>query len=696
MSDAEALKNEGNARRAAGDLEGAAERYRGALALRPDYADALYNLGVVLEDAKRLAEAEHCFQRCRELDARDRDALFRLARVVAAQGRADDAIPLFREALALDPGNLLLWHGLAEACQSQGLNAEAFDAASRAVEIEPKFAPSHNLLGVLLQASGDVVGAIERYRVAVGLAPEDPASRNNLSCALALNGALDEAIAEMRTVIGLLPGLADAHANLGHAYSVKGRRDLALASYQEAYRLAPDDAALAANVLFESQHLCDWSRLEALIEVRRRNIGRTRRRTDPFSLLSIPCSRREQLLEAQAAARHEEAAMASERARCAFAFPRGKPARLKIGYLSSDLHEHATSYLAVQLFEMHDRARFEVVAYSYGPDDRSAMRARVRSAFDRFVEIGPLSHGEAARAIHADGVHILVDLKGYTTGARPGILALRPAPIQVNYLGFPGTMGAPFIDYLVGDGVITPPEHQADYCEKLVILPGSYQVNDRKRRVPPTQSRAALGLPADAFVFCCFNQPYKILPVVFDAWMRLLAAVPGSVLWLLEFNAWSIGNLRREAAARGVDPSRLVAAPMRPLQEHLSRIGAADLFLDTMPCNAHTSASDALWCGVPVLTCPGESFVSRVAASLLTASGMPELIADSLQEYEAMALRLAQSPAELKSLRERLATNRATCALFDTPAYVQAMEEAYERMWEAFATGRSPQQIDLR
>jgi predicted O-linked N-acetylglucosamine transferase (SPINDLY family) len=414
----------------------------------------------------------------------------------------------------------------------------------------------------------------------------------------------------------------------------------------------------------------------------------------PFGLLSIPSSRAEQLQCARNQARRFARLAAADRGRLGFKFSRARKARLRIGYLSSDLQAHATAYLMAELFELHDRGRFEVIAYSYAPDDGSAMRARLLRAFDRFADIAALSHADAARAIHGDGVDILVDLKGYTANARTEILALRPAPIQVSFVGYPGTMGD-FADYLVGDRVVTPPAHAAGYSEKIVRLPGCYLPNDRKRAVGETPSRRDLGLPVGAGVFFCFNQPYKILPDTFSAWMRILDAAPRSVLWLLDWNPEATRNLQREAASRGVDPARLIFAPLLAQREHLGRTAAADLLLDTLPYNAHTVASDALWCGVPVLTCPGETFASRVAASQLTAAGMPEMIMPSMAEYEARAVRLAREPAELAALRRKLAHQRDGCALFDTPAFVRSLERGFTRMWDDYAAGRPLSDIDL-
>ncbi len=467
-------------------------------------------------------------------------------------------------------------------------------------------------------------------------------------------------------------------------------------SYQAALKLAPGMVAFGASLLTEMQQLCDWSRLDELCEYQRRSaLEHPERPVQPFGLLSIPSTPMEQLACAQNFARSLAGSVAADRKRLALGFDRAPHKRLRVGYLSADFHGHATAYLAAEMFELHDRNRFEVIAYSYGPDDGSEIRARLQRGFERFIDVRLHSYADAAAAIHADGVEILVDLKGYTVHARPEILALRPAPVQVNYLGYPGTMGADFIDYIVGDRFVTPVSRAGEFSENLVLMPDSYQVNDRRRQIAATPPRQALGLPENSFVFCCFNQPYKILPDVFAVWMRMLEAVPGSVLWLLELDRWVAPNLRREASARGVDPARLVFAPLLPLAEHLGRLSAADLFLDTHPYNAHTSTSDALWTGLPVLTCTGETFASRVAGSLLAAAGVPELITCSLAEYEALGLRLARTPGELAELRRRLSRSRDAAPLFDTPRFVRNLETAYETMWRIHQAGGAPRLIEL-
>ena len=364
--------------------------------------------------------------------------------------------------------------------------------------------------------------------------------------------------------------------------------------------------------------------------------------------------------------------------------------KIRIAYVACGFHQHPTAYLTAELIEIHDRSRFEVLGISLGQDDRSDIRARLVRAFDQFHDVRSKGDREVAALLNDLRIDIAVDRSGYIVNARPGIFAVRAAPIQVNYLGFPGTLGASFYDYILADATVLPFDQQRFYSEKIVHLPDSYQVNDSKRPVARTPTREEAGLPAEGFVFCCFNNCYKITPPVFEVWMRLLDRVAGSVLWLYCDRAAAETNLRREAAARGIDPGRLVFARRMPLADHLARHRLADLFLDTLPYNAHTTASDALWVGLPVITCRGQSFAGRVAASLLRAMGMPDLVTDDLEEYERLALRLASEPPALRELGQRLRQSRLSQPLFDTDRYRRHIEAAYVKMWERWQRGEGP------
>jgi len=463
-----------------------------------------------------------------------------------------------------------------------------------------------------------------------------------------------------------------------------------LDSYASALRIDPECDWLSGMYLHVKMQLCDWSNLETRISDLAVRIQQGRKTAPPFPILG--------LIDSLSLQRQAAATWAREKLLASRALPplgkRRRQERIRVGYYSADLHEHATAYLMAELFEKHDRSRFELLAFSLGPDRRDDMRKRLAGSFAQFLELRAKSDAEIAQISRELAIDIAVDLKGFTQDSRPGIFSCKAAPIQVNYLGYPGTMGAPYIDYLIADQTLIPQESRRQYSENIVYLPHSYQVNDRKRQIADRVfARAELGLPSTGFVFCCFNNNYKITPDTFDGWMRTLKQVEGSVLWLLEVNKTAINNLRREAQARGVNPGRLVFAQRMPLPEHLARHRAADLFIDTLPCNAHTTASDALWAGLPVLTRTGESFAARVAASLLNAIGLPELVTTTQEQYEATAIELASNPSRLAELKDRLHRNRSTMPLFDTEQFAKHLENAYTQMYERYQDDLSPEHI---
>ncbi|MGB0384292.1 MAG: UDP-N-acetylglucosamine-peptide N-acetylglucosaminyltransferase [Ardenticatenaceae bacterium] len=417
----------------------------------------------------------------------------------------------------------------------------------------------------------------------------------------------------------------------------------------------------------------------------------------PNHAIALPVSPQEQLAIARRSSQQVAQRMAAQRERLNFTHRATEHSPLRIAYMSKDFCDHATSHLTRSLYGLHNRHQFEIFVYSYGPDDGSWYRKEIAQAADHFVDVASLSPIALAEQIHADGIDILVDLVGYNGTGRLETMALRPAPIQVFYLGFPATTGAEFIDYFITDPVSTPPEYAPFFSEQLVYMPHTYQINDYRQPIcEKPVSRAAEGLPEEGFIFCCFNAHYKIDPEIFSLWMGLLLEVPNSVLWLAEGRLISRQNLRQEAQKRGIEPERLIFGKLLPKAEHLARLRLADLFLDTPICNAHTTASDALWAGVPLITCPGETFASRVAASLLTAANLPELIVANLAQYQRLALNLACHASELQQVRDKLAIDRKRGPLFDTPRFVGYLEQAYQAMWERHLTGQKAQPIVIR
>lgn len=509
----------------------------------------------------------------------------------------------------------------------------------------------------------------------------------------------DESLEALRQAVEAAPGNAGYHIALGQVCGSCGRPGEAVDAYLAALALRPD--VLEAEALLHQQlmSLCDWKRLGQWLDRLRERATHLPAATwtrglDPWIALHLPIDP-----SLRAAAAREHARRVAGRA-SAMARPRAyaarKEGRLRIAYLSADFYDHATAHLATGVFERHDRDRFDVTGYAIGRNDGSPWRTRLGSAFERFVDLGDAGAAEIAARVARDGIDILVDLKGYTQESRMEAFALRPAPVQVHYLGFPGSLHAPFIDYLVADASVAPEPRGAEFGEAVVRLPGSYQANDDRQPLPgDAPARAACGLPEQGLVFCCFNRPLKFEPGVVRAWMRTLAAAPGSVLWLLEPGAAAKSALAREARLAGVDERRLVYAARTDRARNIARLQLADLLLDTWTCNAHTTASDALWAGVPVLSAPTASFAGRVGASLLRASALPEFVASGPEDYEARALALARDPAKLRQASRHLRENRLSLPLFQTGAFTRRLEQAYAEMWRRHCSGTKPEAFDV-
>lgn len=686
------FSNLGLALRASGQPEQALEAYRKALRLAPRDAAIHNNLGSVLHALNRQNEAEVSYRASLTLESDNPSALFNFGNLLSDLGRHAEAAQCYRQALRRMPQDADIHNNLGNALREGGQFEQALASYREALQLQPGYPAAARHMGWLLQELGRTTEAIPCYREAVRHRHDDEAAHFNLGNALREIGSFADAAACYREAIRLNPRDAEMHNNLGNALRELGQLQEAIACYRQALHVDPALHHARMHLLHQCQHACDWHDLDMLAsEVRKLVREVPEAQIAPFALLAVPgvtAAEQRRCAENWVAGQYKKYEPVRER--LDFSFNCAAKPKIRLGYLSADFHEHATAYLMAEVFELHDRERFEVIAYSYGPDDGSLMRARLNLAFDRFEDVRALTAEGAAQKIHADGIDILIDLKGYTAHTRSEILALRPAPIQINYLGYPGTMGAEFVDYLIGDSVVTPKEHARFYTEKLMTMPHSYQPNDRHRPLPAKPGRTACGLPEQGFVFCGFNQTFKILPEIFDIWMRLLREVPGSVLWLLQANSdLAAENLRREAEARGVAADRLIFAPRLPLAEHLARQQHADLLLDTLPYNAHTTASDALWMGVPVVTCMGETFATRVAASLLHAVGLPELVTTSLQDYEALALQLAQQPERSRSLKERLVANRSMAPLFDTVQFTRDLEACYQAMMVMYLNGNS-------
>jgi protein O-GlcNAc transferase len=676
---------------AAGDFNEAEAMFRRAVELKPDAAEAHYNLGFILQEQGKLDAAIEVYRRALALRPDMPQAYTNLGVALQHQGKLDDAVAAFRQAIACNPKHADAYFNLGAVLRLQNHVEEAAAAYRRVIELDPGHAAARNNLALILSEAGELSAADGLQRQAVGLRPDYAEGHNNLGALLLDQGRPQEALDALRAALKLKPDYPEAYLNMGNVLRELGSLAEAIAAYRRAIDLRPTYAEALAQLVYHRARACDWTDAAAAEETLLSAVRQNAARIPPFMLMATAASAADQLLCARKWVEHF--AVPELQVFQHHATPRA--GRLRIGYVSSDFYDHATAYLIAELIERHDRDRFEIHGYSYGTDPGGAMRTRLVSAFDRFTDIDALAHRAAAARIRADDIDILVDLKGHTHRARPKILAFRPAPVQVSYLGYPGTMGAPFIDYIVADDFIVPRDRQMLFTEKLAYLPDCYQPNDTRREIAATPSRAECGLPAQGFVFCAFNNSFKITPAFFAIWMRLLQQVPGSVLWLLESNALARRNLSAAAVATGVDPGRLVFAPILPQGQHLARHRHADLFLDTLPCNAHTTASDALWAGLPVLTCAGETFAGRVAGSIVRAAGLAELVATSPRDYEALALALAREPARLADIRSRLSAGRASLPLFDMAKRTRDFEALYARMAEIWRSGRPATPIAL-
>ncbi len=669
-----------------GDHQAGADLVARAIAAKPDYVEALSNLGAIYRALGHTDEAIAATERAIAVNPGFAQSYSNLGNALEDQGRLGEALAAYRRAGALNPSFVPAYANAANVLRKLGRNAEAIAACDEIIAQRPDAAEPYFSLGNILKELRQPGRAIEAYRRAAALRPDFAEVYVNLGNALQSQHAYAEAIEAYSHAIALRPATPDAYINKGAALEALGRLAEAIACFRTAVELDPTLTGVRVWLHHKRRGICDWSGIEAEEAELLALLEQSDTATHPFSVLSMKASPAQQLRVARAASEDLRVAPPDYGPR------RAASGKLRVGYLSCDFCRHATAILVAQLFELHDRSRFEITAYSHGQDDHSEIGARLRGAFDHFVDLNSLSDDEAARRIHADGIDILIEMKGYTSGARTGIAARRPAPVQVSFIGFPGSMGADFIDYIIADPFVLPMDQQAFYSEKIVHLPHCYQPNDTSRLIADvTPTRAQCGLPEQGFVFCSFNNSYKLTPPFFAIWMRLLLAAPGSVLWLLEANELVKDNLRKEARQRGVDPDRLIFAPRLPSPEHLARHRLADLFLDTLPYNAHTTASDALWAGLPVLTCAGETFAGRVAGSLVRAVGLPELVTTSLEEYESLARELScGDPNVLLRIRHQLLGVRLASPLFDSARYARHFEAALMQTWEIFRAGREP------
>jgi protein O-GlcNAc transferase len=630
-----------------------------AVALSQGHPYVLFNRAGALMTLKRYTEAEADCRRALAQAPNHVGALFNLGKALAGQRKLDDALATSDTLIALQPGNPAAWCDRGSLLAGMHRHREAWACLDKALAIEPDYADAW-------LASGMLYSSFLQH---------------------------EEALNCFRRVFALQPGNAEASCSLAEALRRLGRNEEALAAFQETLRIDKDHPFARGQVAWLKLHRCNWEGVEADIEATLRAVRDGKRAAAPLDLLTMSDGAEEQLLCARAFAAH----MFPPPAATLWQGERYGNSRIRIAYLSADFRDHPVSYLIAGLLEQHDRSRFETFGLALEEQGASQLGARVKGTFEHFSLVKEMSDEQIAQWLREQQIDIAVDLMGHTTNARTGVFALHPCPVQVNYLGYAGTLGTNFHDYIIADAYVIPPGMERHYAEKVVRLPDTFQCNDSKRSaVACAPSRTKAGLPPEGVIYCSINNTAKFSPATFDLWMRVLREVPRSVLWLSAAHPIVQANLRKEAQARDIDPQRLVFAPhVKDYAEHLARLSLADVFLDTLPYNAHTTASDALWAGVPVVTRPGEALAARVAGSLLHAIGMPELITNTPEEYVALAVRLGSEPQFLSATKATLAANRATKPLFDTERFRRHIEAAYLAMWERTQRGEPPADITV-
>ena len=671
----------------AGRLSDAIKAYNRILKKAPDNFGCVYALAMLHVQQQNLSAATDMFRRAAKLRPDLPDVQYNFAVALSMSGNYKEAARSYQKVLQVDPRNANARNNYATTLLQAGQLLDALSQYDALIALNPNIADAYNNRGMALQRLKRPTEALRDFDKAIALRPNYAEAHVNRGNILAELRQPDDALASYQKAVALQPNFADAYNNIGNTHFHRGSHEEAIAAYNKGLSLHPDDAEALSMRLSAKMHLCEWSNFEN----ERSKLSSSIKRglvTYPFIALAVSSSIEDHFL-------------------CAKQFsevrfpPSDEPVwrgqvyshdRIRVAYVSGDFREHPIAYLTAGLFEHHDKSRFEVTAVSFSPDQDTNVTRRIKGAFEHFIDVGARSDEEVAALIREREIDIAVDLVGFLESARPNIFARRPAPVQVNYLGYPGTIGAKYFDYIVGDRTVIPREDLPHYTESVVWLPDTYLPTDDGRSIAnSTPARRDLNLPDDGFVFCCFNQSYKINPTMFEVWMRLLREVAGSVLWLRDHKAAASDNLRSEAQRLGVAAERLIFAPRAPLAaDHLARQRQADLFLDTLPYNAHTTATEALWAGLPVLTCMGSSFGGRVAASINLAIGMPELVTGSLREYEAQALNIAKNPTLCQQLKDKVARNRQTYPLFNTAQFTRHIEATYERMWQSHKQGRSP------
>jgi len=663
-----------------GQLEQALALFEQVLTIRPDYLLAFINSGLVLKDLNRYEEALAKFAQASTLKPDYADAHNNCGLALYMLQRYEAALAKFDQVCTLRPNDGQAYNQSGLTLYKLKRYEEALARFERAIALRPDDAEVYNNSGLALYKLKQNEAALARFERATMLRPDDAEAYNNCGLALSMLKRNQEALVKFERALTLKADYADAFVNQAVVLNEQKRYVEALASCDQAISLSPAHAFLPGRRLHIKLQICDWRDIEAEFIELAAKIDNREKISIPLTTLVF--------VDDPALQRKAAEIWTAEHYPAMHTLPKISRyplhSKIRVGYFSADFRNHPVAGLTAELFEIHDRSRFEITAFAFGPVTKDEMSIRLEAGFDRFLDVRNLSDTEVVQLARNLQIDIAVDLGGHTTDCRTGIFAMRAAPLQISYIGYVGTMGADYMDYLLADRVVIPETAKPHYLEKMVYLP-SYQVNDRKRCLAENLfTRQQLGLPETGFVFCCFNVNHKIMPDTFSGWMRILNKVPDSVLFLSADNEFAQQNLKNAAVARGVAADRLVFGKRLPMPEYLARYRQADLFLDTLPYNAGTTASDALWAGLPVLTRIGESFAGRMAASLLNAIQLPELITTSQAEYEALAIELATQPEKLSAIKAKLEKNRLTTPLFDSQGFTRHLEAAYQLMYQRY------------
>jgi predicted O-linked N-acetylglucosamine transferase (SPINDLY family) len=651
-----------------------------------------FDQGNALQKCKQFEAALLCYEQACSLQPDFAQAWWKHGNILQNLNCYPAAMASYDRAIALKPDYAEAYSNKGIVLQKLRQYAAALDSFQQAIALKPDYANAYNNCGLAFKDLRQFEAELEYYEKAIAIKPDFAEAYNNHGNALQNLKRYEQAVVSYEQAINLRPDHAKAYNNHAGALLKLKRYADAAASYQRALALDPDYEFLLGNYLHTKLKICDWRNIEPEIAVLIEKLQSGAKVTYPFNVLAITDDPALQLRAAQIWATQKTAVNLDVLPNIPKPPRRG---RIRIAYFSADFCMHPVALLTAELYEIHDRSKFEIIGISAGAD-KDEMTDRLQAGFDRFIDVQGFSPGEVVELARSLEIDIAVDLGGYTGANETKVFAMRVAPVQVSYLGYSATLGVDYMDYLIADPVLIPAACREHYSEKIVYLPHSYQVNDSRRAISDRQfSRVEFGLPDSGFVFCSFNNGYKLNPNIFSCWMRILSQVEGSVLWLAVDAADITDNLLKEAAVRGIGPDRMIFTGRMPrLDEHLARLRLADLFLDTLPYNAHTTASDALWAGLPVLTCPGQTYAARVAASLLTTIGLPELIAETPAQYEALAIELAANPEKLAGIKAKLAQNRLTTPLFDTGLFTRHLEAAYTQMYDRYQAGLPPEHID--